>query len=468
MRFYCPFGFGNLKAMIKLKGTVGVGALKPCHQCNVDAVRDTWSTGPRSKTYYVPLTIPGAEDHCLFTDILQNLRTHKQFEATYHRLDTAGSKAEHKQIWREMGISHTCIFLLLPYFDMAHLVLHGFMHAVYINLFKCLIRLWRSDYKGLDSSTSKYVIPSQIWCQISIETRQAVKTIPAAFVRSIPNIDIDFSSFTTEDNAFWLTWLVLYLLAGCLPEPYYSHLLDLIKVIKVSTGFGMTREELSDLGTDLYKWRLIYEDHYFQHNPKQLGVMTLAGHTLDHLPDDILNAGPPPALWEFVTERSMGEVACSVTSRIYPFSQLTNTLIQCEQLKVMQMQYPDMSQELNYSGECQDWNEISHAEMCFPAINDRVILWTPHSQYTLTSTKRVAIAMYFRGLLGLAASPKLIAKYLPDQVEWWGKMRFKGDAECVRSLWAHQSVRETYCDASFARVSTSNSSFNCVNLCVTH
>jgi len=84
MHFYCPFSFGNLKVMIKLKGTVGVGVLKLCHQCNVDAVRDTWSTGPRSKTYYIPLTILGAEEHCLFTDILQNLCTHQEFEATYH------------------------------------------------------------------------------------------------------------------------------------------------------------------------------------------------------------------------------------------------------------------------------------------------------------------------------------------------------------------------------------------------
>ena len=72
-------------------------------------------------------------------------------------------------------------------------------------------------------------------------------------------------------------------------------------------------------------------------------VMTLTGHTLNHLPDDILNAGPPPALWEFVMECSMGEVACSVTSCVYPFVQLVNTLVQQEQLKVMQMQYPDMN-----------------------------------------------------------------------------------------------------------------------------
>ena len=31
--------------------------------------------------------------------------------------------------------------------------------------------------------------------------------------------------------------------------------------------------------------------------------------------------------------------------------------------------YLDMSQDLNYSGECQDWNEVSHAEMYFPEIS---------------------------------------------------------------------------------------------------
>jgi len=72
--------------------------------------------------------------------------------------------------------------------------------------------------------------------------------------------------------------------------------------------------------------------------------------------------------------------------------------------------------------------------------------------------------MYFQGLLGLAASSRLIGKYLPDQVEWWGKMCFKGDAECIKSHWAHESVRETYHEAFFARVSASNSSFNCVRL----
>ena len=43
-------------------------------------------------------------------------------------------------------------------------------------------------------------------------------------------------------------------------------------------------------------------------------------------------------------------------------------------------------------------------------------------------------------------------EYLPDKIERWGKIRFKGDAESVRSRWAHMLVRETSRDASFARL----------------
>jgi len=385
-------------------------------------------------------------------DILNNPRTHNEFERTYHCLDIAKNEAERKRIWRETGISCVSLFSLLPYFDMAQSVPHGFMHMVYINQFKVLIKLWHGEFKGLDSGTSHYIIPHAIWKTISIETRQAVKTIPASFVRSIPNITADFHSFTAEDNMFWLTWLAPYLLAGRLPEPYYSHMLKIIKIIKICTGFSMTRAELMAVSTDLYQWHLEYEDHYFQYDPKHLSVMTLAGHRLDHLPDDIHNTGPPTALWEFVTERSMGEVARSVTLHIYPFSQLANTLLQWEQLKVMQMHYPDMSEELDYSRGRRNWHDVSTAEKCFPTIDNQIILWTPHGWYELVPTKKVVIGMYFRNLLGLTASSRLIAKYLPDKVERWGKMRFKGDAECVRSQWAHESVRETHQDVSFARL----------------
>ena len=96
--------------------------------------------------------------------------------------------------------------------------------------------------------------------------------------------------------------------------------------------------------------------------------MTLVMHEMDHIPEDILNCGPPPALWEFVTERSMGEVARSVTSRRFPFSQLARTLMQREQIKVLQMRYHKMSESLDYSVPARDWNTNSCAEKLFPEV----------------------------------------------------------------------------------------------------
>ena len=237
-----------------------------------------------------------------------------------------------------------------------------------------LIKLWHSQSKGL---TSNYVVPDAIWCIVGIETRSTVQTIPAAFIHLIPNINLDFNSFTAEDSGFWLTWLALYLLAVCFPEPYYSHLLSFIRIIKTCTGFSMMGNELRELCTNLYEWCLDYEDHYFQYDPKWLSVMTLTGHALDHLPDDIHNTGLPPVLWEFITEHSMGEVTWSVTLCVYLFLLTANMLLQHEQLKVMWMRYLDMKDDLDYSREHCNWNAISSAERCFPEINDQIILWTP-------------------------------------------------------------------------------------------
>jgi len=61
----------------------------------------------------------------------------------------------------------------------------------------------------------------------------------------------------------------------------------------------------------------------------------------------------------------MGEVARSVTSRQYPFAQLAKTLIQREQLKILQMRYPEMSDSLDFSEPVRDWNATTSAEKFF-------------------------------------------------------------------------------------------------------
>ena len=242
--------------MIKALSTLGVGAIKPCHTCHIEVICDD---EVKRKTYYLPLTIPGHTENCL-QDILNNLQTHMDYLEMYHRLNSAATEAEHKRICKETGIKHPAIFSLLPYFDMGHAIPGGFMHAIYINLFKALINLWCGNFKGLDAGTGNYIIPAPIWERIGIETRDTVKTTLASFVRLMLNIDTDFGNFTAEDSAFWMTWLALYLLAGCLPEQYYSHFLRLVKIVKTCTGFSITKEEHAKLSINVYDWQLDYEE----------------------------------------------------------------------------------------------------------------------------------------------------------------------------------------------------------------
>lgn len=84
--------------------------------------------------------------------------------------------------------------------------------------------------------------------------------------------------------------------------------------------------------------------------------------------------------------------------------------------------------------------------------DDRIVLRTPHSVYTLQPNEKMAIAVYFAQQLSIAVSAKHLIRYLSDQVERWGKIRIIGESECVRSVYAQKSVGETRRDASFARV----------------
>ena len=244
--------FCNLKVMIKALGTLGVGVIKPCHTCHIEAICDQHA---KQKTYYLLLTIPGHAENCL-QDVHNNPHMHQDYLETYHRLDTAATESKCKRIQKETRIKHPSIFTLLPYFNMGHAIPGGFVHAIYINLFKALIQLWCGEFKGLDAGTGKYIIPAPIWERIRIKTSNVVNTTLASFVQSMPNINIDFGNFMAEDSVFWMTWLAPYLLAGRLPELYCSHMLDLVKIVKTCTGFSIMKEEHVKLSVDIYNWQL--------------------------------------------------------------------------------------------------------------------------------------------------------------------------------------------------------------------
>jgi hypothetical protein len=58
--------------------------------------------------------------------------------------------------------------------DFARGIPWDFMHLLYENVVKNLVKLWKGKFKKLDDGTQDYIIPKHIWEQIGEETVAAV------------------------------------------------------------------------------------------------------------------------------------------------------------------------------------------------------------------------------------------------------------------------------------------------------
>jgi hypothetical protein len=78
--------------------------------------------------------------------------------------------------------------------------------------------------------------------------------------------------------------------------------------------------------------------------------------------------GPKGILWEFCSERIMGMIARSVTSRRFPFSQLSNYTRRMEQFKMVQYLYNFSDREM-FLPSVRDLEELSRDEQMFEELS---------------------------------------------------------------------------------------------------
>ena len=65
------------------------------------------------------------------------------------------------------------------------------MHMIIENICPLLIDHWTGKFKNLDKGSGNYWTVSEVWDEIDAETAEAVQSIPAAFVRVLPDIAKD-------------------------------------------------------------------------------------------------------------------------------------------------------------------------------------------------------------------------------------------------------------------------------------
>ncbi|KAG8693758.1 hypothetical protein FRC11_002690, partial [Ceratobasidium sp. 423] len=239
----------------------GVQVLKvPPHNDDDDPAADdeVRATLAHSLVYYVPLTRPGDPPLVIPPDQLV-MRTHELFLAHYNALEAAPNNTARKRIMQDFGVNSRPVFTRLKSIDLAACAPYDAMHLLFENLVPNMIRLWTGKFKGLDQGTGDYELDPDDWAEIGRLTTQATKTIPSAFVGTLPDIAQDGYLYKAEAYTFWAQYLALILLEGWLANPYYEHFLLMCEIIVLALQFELTYDDLDRLQDMTNTWVVQYE-----------------------------------------------------------------------------------------------------------------------------------------------------------------------------------------------------------------
>jgi hypothetical protein len=259
LRAYVIFEHGDIVAIERILGIKGHNGYSPCRSCKEKGVRNVTGGG---KNYYIPLTTPDAEHHTRppINPRALALRHHDDFDNVLAEMDAALTGKQREAIAKYHGIRQRPALHRVGSINRANSVPWDWMHLFSENVIQNLVHLWMGKFKGLDVGSEDYEIMPEIWEQIGEETENAVKDIPATFVRVLGNIANDQSRFTAESWGFWFMYLAPILLKGRFSEDkYYTHMCLLVKIMKTTLKFKLTLDEIDMLEEDIIEWVQLYE-----------------------------------------------------------------------------------------------------------------------------------------------------------------------------------------------------------------
>jgi hypothetical protein len=355
---------GDLVAIAKMLGIKGTNGYSPCRSCKTKGVRDITRQG---KTYYIPLRTPDVPHQTRPHADPRNLemRRHSDFDAVLRRVENATSSTTKKFLQMYHGIREEPALTRVKSINNAKSIAWDWRHLFSENVCPQMFYLWSDRTPLLKTGHFDYVIPKERWIEIGQETAEAVKNIPAAFVRVLGNIANDTSNFTAESWAFWFMYIAPIVLKGRLPKKrYYRHMCALANIMKTTIRYELTHKEIDGLEEEIACWVEQYEKcvfhilniaavantnrihrYYYQYEEGRLAACSLTIHGLLHIASDIRYCGPVWTTWVFYMERFGGALQSAVRSRVHPWSNLTNRNLHLAYIAQLSVKY-DLDEEL--------------------------------------------------------------------------------------------------------------------------
>ncbi|KAJ7642387.1 hypothetical protein DFH06DRAFT_1097627 [Mycena polygramma] len=442
MHAYTIIGMGDILAVEKLLNIKGHNGFCPCRSCKMKGARNV--TGGE-KIYYIPLAhpdVPG-EPRRSWNPSNLPLRQHNyiiDIADRLEKLESAGAKAN---LAFDEGIKGLPALRRVGSLDFVRSFPWDIMHLFFENIVRILVNLWSGNFKGMDTGSENYEISPDVWEEIWRETAEAVKDIPADFVRSMADGP---GKFTAESWCFWFIYMAPILLKGRFQDPkYHTHACDLVKIIKTCIAFTVTHTRISELRVEIITWLKTYEAYYYQYDEARLCACPLTLHGLVHVPDNLLFCGPGWTTWTFWVERYCGFLKGALRSKKSPWSNLSNITLQRAYLEQLDARF-DVTEEI--ASRSTRTNGLSSMERRYDTYPQTILRRPYQNNYSPDSSLRRKIATYFRDLLGKRIDE--IEPELPERMQLWGKLRIV-DGDSISSAWGTRNRSEQHREKSFIR-----------------
>ena len=259
LRAYLITIFGDIPAVSMLLRMKGHNARSPCRLCTIQGIRIPNS---RTTTHYVPLCRKNLHTGQKYYDPA-NLppRTHEQFIAQAHEIQSAETNAQSERLATEYGINGIPLLSVLDSLSLPLSTGYEFMHLVFENLIPNLALLWSGNFKGLDNN-QPFVFNKTVWDAIGAAAAASRSTMPSSYGAPVPNIATDRSTFSAETWSQWALFVGPIVLNGRFSDKrYYNHFCDLVGLINLCLKFEFSKEDVSKIREGFIRWVKKYEEY---------------------------------------------------------------------------------------------------------------------------------------------------------------------------------------------------------------
>ncbi|TEB37185.1 hypothetical protein FA13DRAFT_1752114 [Coprinellus micaceus] len=258
LQAYPIVGFGDYPAMSMVLQMKGHNGIFPCQMCLIEGLR---ILGHRSNAHYVPLKRSTHPDIVAKTTRRKvdeydpanlPLRTPTQFLKHARLVQFAKRDTRAEELSMGCAIKGIPLLSCLPSLFFPTLFPFDFMHLIYENLIKNVVKLWTGTFKDLHHKDQDYYLAPSVWSAIGAATAQSGSTIPSAYKKA---------DHTTADAwSFWALYLGPILLQRWFRNTdYYNHFVELVKLINLCLHFAVTKEHIQRIHIGFQEWVVEYE-----------------------------------------------------------------------------------------------------------------------------------------------------------------------------------------------------------------